>query len=223
MTKHAWSFSALKTFETCPRKYHAEKVLKLYPFEETEQSRYGTEVHLAAEEYIGKGTPLPKGMEKFKPALDALNKIPGEKKVELKMALTVDRQVTDFSADDVWVRGIADLVIVNGDKARVIDYKTGSAKYPDKKQLELMALMLFEHFPEVQEVKAALAFLLHDVVVKGQYKRADADKLWQKWQARTDMLDGAFEHDNWPPKTNGLCRKWCPVEHCEFNGRSRDA
>lgn len=223
MTKHSWSFSALKTFETCPRKYHAEKVLKLYPFEETEQSRYGTEVHLAAEKYIQYGTPLPVGMEQFKPALDALNKIPGEKKVELKMALTVDRQVTDFRAKDAWVRGIADLVIIDGDKARVVDYKTGSAKYPDKKQLELMALMVFDHFPEVQTVKAALAFLLHDVVVKGEYTRDQSDELWEKWISRTDILEGSFEHDNWPPNPNGLCRKWCPVEHCEFNGRSGNA
>jgi len=223
MTKHSWSFSALKTFETCPRKYHAEKVLKLYPFEETEQSRYGTQVHLAAEKYIQYGTPLPAGMEQFKPALDALNKIPGEKKVELKMALTVDRQVTDFRAKDAWVRGIADLVIIDGDKARVVDYKTGSAKYPDKKQLELMALMVFDHFPEVQTVKAALAFLLHDVVVKGEYTRDQSDELWEKWISRTDILEGSFEHDNWPPNPNGLCRKWCPVEHCEFNGRSGNA
>lgn len=223
MTKKSWSFSALKTFETCPRKYHAEKVLKLYPFEETEQTIYGNKVHLAAEEYIRDGKPLPKGMEQFKPALDALNKIPGDKHCELKMALTADRKVADFRAKDVWVRGIADLVIVNGDKARVVDYKTGSAKYPDKKQLELMALMVFEHFPEVTKVKAALAFLLHDVVVKGDYTRDEADKLWEKWVQRTDILDRAFEHDNWPPNPNGLCRKWCPVESCEFNGRVRSA
>ncbi len=220
MSKKSWSFSALKTFETCPRKYHAEKVEKLYPFEDTVHTIYGKKVHLACEEYIRDGKPLPKGMEQFQDALDALNKIPGDKHCELEMALTADRQPTEFKAKEVWVRGIADLVIVNGDKARIVDYKTGSAKYPDKKQLELMSLMLFEYFPEVQEVKAALAFLLHDVVVKAKYQRDDAEKLWKKWESRTDILDAAFEHDNWPPNPNGLCRKWCPVEHCEFNGRT---
>jgi len=220
MTRKAWSFSALKTFETCPRKYHAEKVEKLYPFEETEHTIYGKKVHLAAEKYIRDGEPLPKGMEQFKPALDALNNIPGDKHCELEMALTADRKPTDFKGDDVWVRGIADLVIINGDRARVVDYKTGSAKYPDKKQLELMALMVFEYFPEVTQVKAALAFLLHDVVVKGKYNRKEADKLWQRWDQRTAILDAAFENDNWPPNPNGLCRKWCPVVTCEFNGRT---
>jgi CRISPR/Cas system-associated exonuclease Cas4 (RecB family) len=220
MTRKAWSFSALKTFETCPRKYHAEKVEKLYPFEETEHTIYGKKVHLAAEKYIRDGEPLPKGMEQFKPALDALNNIPGDKHCELEMALTADRKPTDFKGDDVWVRGIADLVIINGDRARVVDYKTGSAKYPDKKQLELMALMVFEYFPEVTQVKAALAFLLHDVVVKGKYNREEADKLWQRWDQRTAILDAAFENDNWPPNPNGLCRKWCPVVTCEFNGRT---
>jgi len=220
MTRKAWSCSARKTFETCPRKYHAEKVEKLYPFEETEHTIYGKKVHLAAEKYIRDGEPLPKGMEQFKPALDALNNIPGDKHCELEMALTADRKPTDFKGDDVWVRGIADLVIINGDRARVVDYKTGSAKYPDKKQLELMALMVFEYFPEVTQVKAALAFLLHDVVVKGKYNRKEADKLWQRWDQRTAILDAAFENDNWPPNPNGLCRKWCPVVTCEFNGRT---
>lgn len=223
MTKHAWSFSALKTFETCPRKYHAEKVAKLYPFEETEQTLYGKKVHLACEEYIRDGKPLPKGMEQFQKALDSLNKIPGDKHCELKMALTADRQPVKFLDKSVWVRGIADLIILDGDKAWVVDYKTGSAKYPDKKQLELMALMVFDHYPEVQKVKAALVFLLHDVVIKEAYTRDQADELWERWGQKTDILDRAFEHDNWPPNPNGLCRKWCPVETCEFNGRSGSA
>lgn len=220
MKKHAWSFSALKTFETCPRKYHAEKVAKLYPFEETEQTRYGTEVHLACEEYIRDGKPLPKGMEQFKKALDSLNKIPGDKRCELKMALTADRQPVDFRDKSAWARGIADLIILNGDRAWVVDYKTGSAKYPDKKQLELMALMVFDHYPEVQSVNAALVFLVHNHVEKASYTRAQADKLWESWAQKTNILDRAFQHDSWPPNPNGLCRKWCPVETCEFNGRS---
>lgn len=220
MTRHTWSFSALKTFETCPRKYHAEKVEKLYPFEDTEQTLYGKEVHLAAEKYIRDGTPLPKGMEKFQKPLDSLNKIPGDKHCELKMALTTDRRSVGFFDKSVWVRGIADLVIVNGHRAWVVDYKTGSAKYPDKKQLELMALMVFAHFPEVTTVKAALVFLLHDHVEKETYKRDQADALWEKWDEKTDILDRAFEHDSWPPNPNGLCRKYCPVVTCEFNGRA---
>ena len=57
-------------------------------------------------------------------------------------------------ADNVWWRGIADLVILDADNhiAWVVDYKTGkSARYADKGQLELMALATFKHFPVVKK------------------------------------------------------------------------
>jgi RecB family exonuclease len=47
------------------------------------------------------------------------------------MALTLDRQPCGFYDKNRWVRGIADLLIINGEDAAVIDYKTGSEKYPD--------------------------------------------------------------------------------------------
>ena len=53
-----WSYSALKTYETCPRKYQAEKVTKEVPFTQTDATIYGTELHLAAEEYIRDGKPI---------------------------------------------------------------------------------------------------------------------------------------------------------------------
>lgn len=214
----AWSFSGMKLYETCPRKYHAEKVEKLYPFTDTQATIYGKEVHLAAEEYIRDGKDLAKGYEQFRPMLDALNRIEGDKHCELKMALTEDLEPTEFLADNVWVRGIADLIIINGENARVVDYKTGSAKYPDTGQLELMALMLFAYYPEIQNVKAALVFMVHDVVVKATFSREEYDQLWEKWKGKYNKLAASYEHDNWPPNPNGLCRKWCPVEHCEFQG-----
>jgi hypothetical protein len=45
MKKPAWSHSSLKDFEGCARRYHEVKVLKKYPFQETEATRYGNQVH----------------------------------------------------------------------------------------------------------------------------------------------------------------------------------
>ena len=214
----AWSFSSIKLYDTCPRKYHAEKVEKLYPFQDTQATIYGKEVHLAAEEYIRDDKPLPVGHSQFQPMLDRLRNIKGEKLCELKMALTADLQPTKFLAKNVWVRGIADLIIVNGETARVIDYKTGSAKYPDKGQLELMAMMVMAHYPEVQYVKAGLLFMLHDTFITAEYHRDDLDDMWDRWRNKYNKLAASYDNDNWPPNPNGLCRNWCPVEHCEFQG-----
>ena len=54
-----WSFSKIKSFEQCPKKFYHLKVAKDYKEPETEAMLYGTAVHLAAEEYIRDGTPLP--------------------------------------------------------------------------------------------------------------------------------------------------------------------
>jgi len=212
--KQSWSFSAIKDFKGCARRYHAVRIAKLYKSPKTEAIIYGEQVHKALEEYVRDGVPLVPGFEKFKPYADRMLALPGTKLCEHKMALNADRQPVEFLGKGVWVRGIADVLVIDGPNARVVDYKTGGAKYPDKDQLELMALMTFAHFPEVETVKGALAFISHDVLVTGVYKRENADKMWVKWDAGSALLDKAFELDKWHPNPTPLCR-WCPHEACE--------
>ena len=216
--KKSFSYSALKDFKGCARRYHAVRVAKMYSSPKTEAIIYGEVLHKACEEYIRDGKPLPDGLTKFQPALDKLNEMSGQKLCEYKMALNSDCSPVEFLAKDVWVRGIVDLLVLDGGQARIIDYKSGGAKYPDKDQLELMSLMVFEHFPEVQEVKAALLFLNHNVLVKARYKRENKDKLWRKWREGSDALDAAFAANAWSPNPTPLCR-WCVVEHCEHHMR----
>lgn len=214
----AWSFSHIKSFETCPRKYDEEMVSKNYPFVESAASKYGNEVHKALELYVKDGKKLDGNMRQFKKVADKLLSFNGEKIAERKQALNFDREPTSYFAKDVWVRGISDLTIINGNKAKVFDYKTGSAKYPDTDQLELMALITFAYHPEVEHVRSALLFLHHSKLVPAEFHRDDIDKLWDKWDKKYKKLKAARVNKNFPPNPNGLCRKWCPVKHCEFNG-----
>ena len=85
--------------------------------------------------------------------MNALNGFEGEKHTELKLGLNGNRKPCDFFAKEVWVRGVVDLLIVNGKTAYVIDYKTGNDKYADTAQLKLMAIMAFEHFPQIEKIK----------------------------------------------------------------------
>mgnify|MGYP003350775476 CR=1 FL=1 len=102
MTKPlSWSHSALKDYEGCPKRYQEVRVLKNFPFKETEATRYGTELHKAAEEYVRDGTPLPGQFEFIKDALDALIAKPGRKLCEYKMALTEKLQPCDWMAKEV--------------------------------------------------------------------------------------------------------------------------
>ena len=113
MAEYTWSFSSLKEFQQCPRKYYECRVAKNYTFKETEATIYGKEVHAALEEYVRDNKPLAKNYERFKDQVDALIAIPGEKLCEYEMGLTRDKKACDFNEPNRWVRGIADLIILD--------------------------------------------------------------------------------------------------------------
>ncbi len=211
-----WSYSGLKQYLNCPKQYHEVKVLRNYDINVTEQMRYGTEVHSALEDYAAAQIPLAKNYLRYKPVMDELASIDGAHYNEYRMALTVDRLACDFNDANYWVRGIADKIIVDEDLAYVIDYKTGSNRYPDPKQLQLMSLMLFVHFPDVKNIKAGLLFVAHNTFVTREYKHTDIPKLWEDFAGDLERLQGSLDNNSWPCNPTPLCG-WCPVKQCEFH------
>jgi RecB family exonuclease len=221
MTNVTWSHSSLKDYEGCARRYHEVKVLKRYPFKDTQATIYGKEYHTAAELYIRDGTPLPEQFAFSKDMLDALIKKPGRKLCEQQMALTIDLQPCEWTSKEVWVRGIADLLIVDDDNltAWVVDYKTGNNKYPDREQLKLMALMVFAHHPHIRKVNAALLFVIKNDMVKYQLTVDEKDPHWWDYRERVARIEQAHASGVWNPKPSPLC-PWCPVVTCENHPRS---
>lgn len=218
MAKVTWSHSSLKDYEGCARRYHAVKILKLYPFQETQATRYGTQLHLAAEEYVRDGKPLPPEFEFIKGTLDALLAKPGRKLAEQKMALDEKLNPVGWFDKTVWVRGIADLLILDDDNltAWVVDYKTGNNKYPDRDQLKLMSLMVFKHYPHIREVKSALLFVVKEDMVRDRMSIDEADAEWWKYRERVGRIAASMDADVWNPNRTPLCG-WCPVKSCEFH------
>jgi len=217
-----WSFSKIKAFQQCPKQFYHEKVIKQYPFKMTEAIRYGDQFHKAAEKYIRDGEELPKRFLYAKDSLDALKRKRGDKLCEYRMGLTEDLEPCGFYEDNVWWRGIADLIILNQDQglAYVVDYKTGkSSRYADKGQLELMAMATFKHFPNVGTVRAGLLFVVCEDLVRSTYEQYEADTLWDKWMDNFQTMETAYKVDVWNPKPSGLCRQWCQVMECPHNGR----
>ena len=217
-----WSHSALKDYEGCPRRYHEVKVLKNYPFKDTEATLYGKEYHKAAELYIKDDTPLPPQFAFTQDTLDALKRMPGRKLCEYEMGVRADLTPCGFMDKDVWCRGIADLLIIDDDNltARVVDYKTGNNKYPDREQLKLMALMVFAHFPHIRRVSGALLFVLKDDMAKASYMVGEAEEYWWDYRQRVARIEQAHDTGVWNPKPTPLCG-WCVVKTCEHN-RKRD-
>jgi len=217
-----WSFSKIKSFEQCPKKFYHLKVAKDYKEPETEAMLYGTAVHLAAEEYVRDGKPLPPEYMYIKAPIDALCAKQGEKLCELEMGLTADLEPCGFWDDDCWYRGIADLVILDKENktAWVIDYKTGkNTRYADKGQLELMALCVFKHFPEVETVKGGLLFVVCNELIRETYDSELAGEMWKKWLADYNRMEQAWKNDVWNAHQSGLCKRHCIVTECVHNGR----
>ena len=211
----------IKAFEQCPKQFYHEKILKEYPVEESEAMLYGTMFHTAAEEYIKDCTPMPVKFDYAVDALDSLQAKQGTKLCEYKLGLTKDLEPCGFFDKDVWFRGIADLIILDGDMAWVVDYKTGkSARYADKGQLELMALATFKHFPEVQKVRAGLLFVVSRDLVKDTYTRDEERVLWHKWLTNYEKMEAAAANNVWNPRPSGLCKRHCAVTECAHNGRN---
>lgn len=222
MSKAApWSFSRIKAFEQCPKQFYHEKVLKQYPFIQTDAMIYGNQFHKACEDYIGKGEPLPERFMYIKDALDKLNQRKGVKICEQRLGVTANLEPCSFGARNVWFRGIVDLAILDEDSGIgwIIDYKTGkSARYADKGQLELMALAIFAHYPKITSIRAGLLFVVANKLVKETYEVADRANLWEKWSSNYATMEKAFEADVWNPRPSGLCKRHCPVTECAHNG-----
>jgi CRISPR/Cas system-associated exonuclease Cas4 (RecB family) len=210
-----WSFSSLKDYTNCPRQYQEVKVLKNFTKSMTPQMLYGNEVHRALEDYVGEGKPLVKNYERFKPVLDVFVNMEGTKYPEYKMGLDKEGNASAYGKG-YWVRGIVDLLIVDKDHAFIIDYKTGSNKYPEPKQLKLMALMTFAHFPDVNKIKAGLLFVMHDSFLAEEYTRDDIPKLWDYFKPDLERLELSYENGIWQTNPTPLCG-WCPVKTCEFH------
>ena len=218
--KITWSYSSIKTFAQCPKKYYHLKVAKDVQDSAGDAALYGTEMHKAAEDYIKLGTPLPPKFVFLQAFMDAVKNIPGKKYCELKMGIKkVDDKLVacEFDDPDYWWHGIADLLIIDGYKAYSMDYKSSkNARYADPKQLDLVAYAIFLHFPEVKVVKSALAFVVSGEFVKKEHLVTERSDYIKVFDRELEQLADAHECGVWNAKTSPLC-KFCPVLKCEHN------
>lgn len=220
MKPPAWSYSSITLFHQCPKKYHHLRVVKDFVEPKTEQLLYGEQLHKAAEEFVRDGTPLPEQFLFILPYLEKLNAIEGDKLCEHKMGVTDGGKPCGFFDENVWWRGIADLMIINGDKAHIVDYKTGrNAKFADTKQLDFLAMATFAHFPEVERIKGALMFVVSGDFVRKEYTRGDFLGLLRDALFLYTPMEGAYEKDVWNPRPNFTCRNYCAVHSCTHNGK----
>lgn len=203
------SYSRLSTFENCPQQFDYLYVTKNVQVVESEAMAYGTRVHEALEMYAKSRDEkyLTRETRKWKSLIDRLLEKKGTHLYEYQMAVTPELEPCDWMAKDVWLRGIADVLVVDGDTAYCLDWKTGKVR-DNPTQLQLFACMVFLHFPEVKTVKTAFVWLNFDQVTDMVYKRSMFDPMWRNLMQRFDYAQETIDLGVFEAKPSGLCR-WC--------------
>ena len=214
----SWSYSVLKNWETCPKRYYHYNVAKDVKEPETDQLREGNQLHKHFENRVKTQTPLPLGYKQYEPLLAKLIAAPGETYAEQKLALTSSFTPTTFFGKGAWFRTVIDFTKINGKIATVVDYKTGKVA-SDTTQLQLMSATLFAADPQIQRVKAALLFVAHGQMEREEFVRGDLTEIWGEILPRVKMVERARAAQHYLPTPSGLCRKYCAVVSCPHHGR----
>lgn len=219
----AWSYSSLKTFQQCPKKYYHLKVAKDVKDDGSEATIYGKELHKVAEDYVRDNVPIPERFKFIQKTVDALKNIPGEKHTEIELGVTNTGgklSACGFYDKNAWYRGIADLLIINGDEGYLVDYKSSkNAKYADLKQLDLLAAAVFIHFPDIKSLKSALIFVVSNEFVNKEHSSQHKLAYFEHVRFDLERLETAMKTGVWNAVSSPLCG-WCPVKTCQ-NYRER--
>jgi len=206
------SFSSIKMFENCPLRYYHQRILKSVVDQGGEASQHGERVHKYIEERL-KGTLSEEHISeivKLEPIIASIELVAqgGTLETEQQLTLNKDLKPTTWFAKDAWMRSILDVCVRRGKKALVCDWKTGKRR-PDFTQLELFALQVFAHYPEIEKVETGFIWTQDLAFDRETYRRKDAPAMWAGLLERVRRIEQAAEANVWPAKPSGLCR-FCP-------------
>lgn len=216
------SFSRLSVFEQCEARFDYQYVSKRVQDQQNDAAAYGDRVHKVLEAY-GRAEPearqamhsadsveARRTLEQWGPMMDKLLEKPGEKLFEHQMAVNAELQPVDWFAKDVWIRAIADVLIVDGETAYCLDHKTGKVK-DNPTQLQLFAAMTMWHFPQVQTVKTSFIWLKFNELTNATYERRFLEPLWAALKPRFTKVQDTIELGVFKTKPGPLC-PWCPAK-----------
>jgi len=220
----AWSYSALKTFETCPYRTYISKVKKIREDFGPAAER-GTRIHDEAEKYVRHElSELPDSLKKFAEKFSELKELFTEAKVETEgeWGFTLSWEPTGWLSPDTWARVKLDALVHEDERsARVIDYKTGKQignEIAHSQQALIYAIATFFRYPDLESVNTELWYLDHGTTMEQAYTRDEAMLFMPKLHERAVAMTTATKFTPNPSTYN--CR-WCSFgkgaePHCEW-------
>jgi hypothetical protein len=225
----ATSFSKIKNFETCARRYYTVDIMKKVTDSSAALDR-GNKLHDAMKQRVQSDTSLPREfayMEKWaKPLIEVLHPLQIIQ-CELQLACTRDMKSCGYWEKKVFMRSKIDyLRLIPGSRAQtflcqIIDYKTGKPKDEDT-QLVINAACVFAHYPDVIGVKSEFLYTEYGDTRSFTYTRPTVQLLWKEdIIPRVNKMEESHAAQNFPPNPCGLCREYCPVVSCEYHGKGK--
>ena len=219
MSKLAHSFSALKMYENCPKRYYHQRITKEVKDSPGTATVYGERVHKQLEDYLkDPEVGLPVETVALTPLCNTFTTaaIGGVLLVEQEYTLNADLQPTGWWDADAWLRFKLDVLIVRDNGTAIVaDWKTGKRR-PDFDQLEMFALAVFSFWPDVTKAKSMFVWTAENAVDHETYRREHKDAMWARLLTRIERVEKSVESRNWPAKPSGLCR-FCPCRSfCEY-------
>lgn len=205
------SFSKINIFMLCPFRFEQQYVAKTVKDDDNEFTLYGARVHKDLEVYGNTGDVDDLGLEsrKFKPLVDKVVNLPGDKHFEFQLALDNDANPTSWFGADVWLRAIADVLVIHEDTALCVDWKTGKPKN-NPLQLSLLAAVIFRHFPQIKKVVSGYVWLHHNSSNKETYIRSEFKPVWSQLMGIFNDVQEAIDLGVFPTRVSYMC-KYCPV------------
>lgn len=207
-------------FKNCPKAYYAKKVIKIIPYVQGEEAKWGEWVHKQFENCQKFNTPLPPELSEHQSYMDSIRSSSGTHSTERRIALNRKLQPCGYFDGDVWYRGQIDFSTIDRSNAHIIDYKTGKVKN-DWRQLKIFAAYVFAENPEVTRVNASYYWTQTRKADGISIPRSDVKQIWAELLPDLKQYVQAFKDDIWQPRPSGLCKGWCPLESCEHWSKKR--
>lgn len=156
-----FSFSAINTFKMCKFRYKLHYIDKLFLFEETEAIKLGIRIHENIYNYLCKNESLDRLItSNLQPIKNALDRSDIQ---VLEQKQTVGQYIY-----------IPDFLAIKNNKALCCDWKTGKSKtfkYITYMQLDFYAMLIFQQYPEVEEIYSRYMYVLSNSIFKKRYHR----------------------------------------------------
>lgn len=221
----AWSFSRLKNFEVCAKRYYETDVLKNYSDDDNTELAWGQRVHDVMAKRCKDNVALPPEMPPhYEQWAQRVLVGGGEIFVEQELAIAENFGAApwfgarDGSGPQPWFRSKVDFLKKDGSIALLVDWKTGKI-LDESFQLALSCACAFARWPDLEAIRAAYVWLKEDAESSETFLRSDMPQLWRTLWPRVQKLALAHRSMDFPPTPSRMCRQWCRVVSCPNHGK----